>query len=104
MRMGRNEKMSEARENYLKLLKRVKEMYGDHNQIYESDGELFIAAGDRYGGKTYITLTEEQVVNLAREAYVRFIEGCRSIEGYLEDYDYFKKKGESVSKEAPETT
>lgn len=94
--------MTEAQENYLKLLNSVYDVYKDHTQIHLTDAgkELYFHAHDRYGGCSYITLTEEQVVEMARGASNRLQASIQSIECYLDDYDYLKKE----SRETPEPT
>ena len=95
--------MSDRQENYLKLLTRVKEVYGDYSHIYLDGTHLYFHADDRYRGHTCIELTEEQVMELARGIADRLEAGVQKLRPYIEDYDYFVKL-ESEGKEIPETT
>lgn len=95
---GGKDMTGEARENYRKLVTRVKEIYGDHSHIREQDNELYFIARNRYGFQTFITLTEEQVVELARGTQGQLEQAGQALSSYIEDYDYFTKQAEEASK------
>lgn len=95
--------MTDAQENYLKLLTRVKDIYKDYTHMYLEGTKLILQAKDRYGGFAGITLTEEQVVELGRDARDRLNAYRDDIACYVDDYDYLKKQ-ESEGKEIPKPT
>lgn len=85
--------MTEAQKNYRELLLFVYDVYKNHTQMHLTDkgDALYFNAHDRYGGCSYIMLTEEQAVELARNVDDRLALARQNIEGHIEDYDHHKR-------------